>query len=163
MSPSKSRHPSWAHAAAAAILTTVVALTGSGLASEAAAETVVIEEAWIVPSADSNAPSSAYLVINNRTALDVVVKAVTSPQIDSARLLRPSGEELTGGATIPSRAELYMMPGGVRLELGKTKSALAPGVSVPLVVQLQDNRTAKVDALVLEPAATPPDHHDYVH
>lgn len=74
----------------------------------------------------------------------------------ATRVVRTSGEAFQ--PTLPPHAELYMQPGGVRIE-----SVISPGGSaVPVSVSLGEAQVT-VQARLLDADEVPPDHHDYLH
>jgi len=139
----------------------IVALLASGAASISVAaelpvsviDGVVVEEAWA-----STQPNGVeiYLVINNRTTSGVGPISIEVPGASLTGVSRSDGG--TFEPTLPPHAELYMQPGGVRIEaLG-----LSVGAAVPVTISIGESEVT-VDAEILGADELPPDHHDYDH
>jgi copper(I)-binding protein len=122
---------------------------------------VVVEEALLVPEGGGGA--TLFLVINNRSDQDVVLKSVQTGLTDRIRMVGARGQEFADGIVIPSHAELYMQPRGVRIELLGLANSLEIGSKVDLSLSLAEGLSATISATVLPDIATVPDHHDYRH
>lgn len=136
---------------------------GCGYAGAASNSTqVLVEEAYVVPDADSPGDATVYVVINNRTTTEVVLTGVSSPSADRSILRNGKGEPVANGRiTIPIHSELYMTPGGIRVEMSGAR--MPDNDRFPLVLTLDGSMKATVMARVLSSEAVIPDHHDYVH
>jgi hypothetical protein len=86
---------------------------------------VLIEEAWARAQANG---VEIYLVINNRTTSGVGPISIEVPGASITSVVRSDGGAFE--PTLPPHAELYMQPGGVRVE------AVGPfvGAAVPVTV-----------------------------
>lgn len=114
---------------------------------------VVVEEAWATTQPNG---VEIYLVLNNRNTRGVWPIGIEVPGASITSVVRSDGEAFE--PTLPPHAELYMQPGGVRIEV------VGPFVdaSVPVTVSIDDSEVT-VDARVLGADELPPDHHDYDH
>ncbi len=114
---------------------------------------LVVEEAWARAQ-----PSGVeiYLVINNRNATGVGPLGIEVQGASSMRVTRSDGR--TFEPSLPPHSELYMQPGGVRIEA----EGLPVGLAVPVTISLGGSEVL-VNARMLGPDDLPPDHHDYDH
>ena len=121
-----------------------------------------MEEAWIVPDSARPGSANAYVVINNGSATQVILERVTAAGAESSVLLTSSGRQMLQGAAIPMHAELYMLPGGVRIALEGMAERLVAGELVALDLEFRQT-SLTVSAKVLSPYSDYPDHHDFQH
>jgi hypothetical protein len=133
-----------------------VAWTTSVVSQElpvAVVDGLLIEEAW---ASAGPAGTEIFLVVNNTTTTGIGPIGIQVEGASSTRVLRPDGEEFV--PSLPPRSELYMQPAGVRA----VAIGLQAVASIPVTVSVGEAR-ATVEASLLDPDQSPPDHHDYVH
>ena len=140
----------------------LVALCACGwfaLSHPSQANDVVVETAWALPIAETPGRFDAYVVINNRSDSVVTLVAVDSPLAARVRVLSRAGTEIS--PEIPIHAELYMAPGGVSIALDEV--VLDATQSIPIEIVLSGNLRTLVQAPVISPDKSPPDHNDLTH
>lgn len=114
---------------------------------------LMVEEAWARVKPDG---VEVYLVINNRNLTGVGPLGIEVPGATMTQVVRSDGG--TFEPTLPPHAELYMQPGGVRVEV----TGISVGGKVPVSVSLGEARVT-FNARILGAGEPPPDHHDYDH
>jgi copper(I)-binding protein len=145
-----------------ALLSAGFGLAASATASAAPPPGVIIEEAYVVLGTQSE-PAVGFLVIANDGGFDATLVSVSNRAGGAGLLISASGKVMVNGALIPIHSELYMTPGGVRLEFGRMAENVSVGDSVVLVARFLDGSEIELNALVLGPEQQVPDHHDFQH
>lgn len=104
----------------------------------------------------------AYIVINNRTDRDLVVSSISAPSLGSVQIVNPSGTVISSPLLVPHHSELYMQPGGIRIQISPNADKQASDSAV-LVVGIGPFDPVAVDLKYLVSGEQLPDHHDYEH
>ncbi len=104
----------------------------------------------------------AYLVINNRTDQDLTVSSINAPSLGSVQVVNAAGSDISSTLRVPHHSELYMQPGGVRIQISPPADA-ALLESVRLILGIGPYDPVAIEFKQLDPGAQFPDHHDYVH
>jgi hypothetical protein len=104
----------------------------------------------------------AYLVINNRTDRDLTVSSINAPDLGSVQVVNAAGSDMSSTLRVPHHSELYMQPGGVRIQISPPANAalLEP---VRLILGIGPYDPVAIELEYLKPGTPLPDHHDYKH
>lgn len=125
----------------------------------------VHEGIWIESPIVTEGPQGvleAYIVINNRTDRDLVVNSISAPGVGTVQIVKPTGEAISSPLRVPHHAELYMQPGGVRIQITQDPNQ-TPLQSPVLMVAIGPFDPVAVNLEFHKPGEPLPDHHDYRH
>jgi copper(I)-binding protein len=126
-----------------------------GPASEPAASSLTLRDAW-VRAAPAGGVSAAYLTIANGLAADDVLVGASAPEVTDRASLHETttGDDgMTGmhhasAIAIPARGSLTLQPGGVHVMLEDLKKDLVAGGTVHLQLAFERAGVVEVDARV---------------
>lgn len=132
-----------------------------------AADTLVVRDAMIPEKPPAVTIMGAFMTIENPTAKEVKVTAVSSPAFKSAEMhqtiLQDNVAKMVkqSGLTIPAKGKLELKRGSYHLMLFNPKQLLKAGDTVAIVFTLQGGATQTVTATVKP--ATLDDAHEHHH
>lgn len=116
---------------------------------------LVVHDAMIPAAPPTMTVRGAFMTIDNTTAKDIGIKAISSPQFTSAEIHKTI---LQGNIykmikqdvlVVPAKGKIELKHGGYHLMLFDPKTPLQPGASVTLIITLEGGSTLKVKAKVM--------------
>lgn len=140
------------------------------LPAAAAAQPVVVKDAWVRAPAPGQNIAAAYMELTSKTTM--VLVGVSSTSAAAAELHITSMEagvmkmRPVARVELPGSKTVKLAPGGVHLMLIDLKQPLKPGEKVPLTLTVQrpdasSRSVFTVQAEVRTAAAAPPAHHHH--
>jgi copper(I)-binding protein len=130
----------------------VLAWLLAGVRSGAASSPLVASDAWVRAAASTQMNTAAYMVLQNTTAADVSIVAVTSPAAGVAELheMREDNGVMrmrkVERLTVPARGTVALKPGGLHVMLFRLTAPLQPGAKVAIGLTTADGSMLTVTA-----------------
>lgn len=131
-------------------------LMAEGTGDNAPLQDILVSDAWIRMMPPSRPNSAAYMVIENKTQKDMVIKSVTSAEIERIemhKMERADGRmtmRLADEIRIPASGKTELKPGGLHLMLFGLQKPLEKGASIPLILHFEDGTGLEVNAVIKE-------------
>lgn len=131
-------------------------------------ENIIVTEPWVRLQPPSRPNSAAFMTIENKSPVDIVLRSAASESIETIEL--HSMEHVDGimkmrqvdEIKIPANGKVDLKPGGLHLMLFGIQKPLSKGDTIEMNLQFEDGSQYVVRALVKDPddALMAPESHE---